>query len=679
MLTRSPSLDPLSFLRASQRTPWFLTAMGVQPVSLMRLLLGVSLCTASAFSAVALAEDVEPSKSSAAPSAYAPTAAPDATPLTEFAPESVRSVSGKQYDQAVTISQVKIEGNRLISEEAIKEQMSIRPGSLYSRKNLQTDLRRVYDMGYFTEKIRAVPVSTRQGIILRIEVEENAPVTGVNIDGNTVIPDEELQSLFSEQTGLPQNIGQLNESIQKIEQMYADKGYVLARVTSIGDDPDGRVNLQIREGTIDKVQFVGNRKTKDNVVKRNMLTQAGQVYNEKLLKEDLQRIFATQAFSDVRRVITASPEDPEKYNLTIELDEKRTGSISLGGGLDTGTGLFGSVGFNDPNFLGRGQNFSSVFAVGTGVINRDETQANARTYQFELNWSTPSLNDTPNALATGVYGRDLASFNVPLAIERRLGAEVTWARPILSLPNTSFSLAVRGENVKLREGAGAGDLAFFNITPQQREGQLTDGTYLSVSPTLAYDTRDNRFNPTSGWFNSVALTGAYGVGADSYGIASANLRRYLKIREGVVLALNGQAGHSVLGDIPEFNMFRMGGNYSVRGFQEGGLGTGGGFMIGSAELRTTVPFIDRVEKLNKIPMLKSLRTVFFVDAGSLFNESVSNSLFQRSGYGYSMGMGVRLTVPGLGPIRVDYAIPLAGGGPGGRYERRFNFGVGQKF
>lgn len=597
------------------------------------------------------------------------------TPLREFAPDDIRPARGQRYDQGLTINKVSIEGNKLIQAQKIKDSMVIRPGSLYSKTTLKDDLRRIYDMGYFTEKIKAVPISTNDGIVLRIVVQENAPVTGVNIEGNTLIDDNELQAIFANQTGLPQNIGQLNESIEKIEKLYADKGYVLARVSSIEDDPDGVINLKINEGEIDKIQFVGNRKTKDFVIKRLMVTQEGKVYNEKLLAEDLKRVFGTQSFSDVRRVLTASPDNPDKYNLTVEVDEKRTGAISLGGGIDTSSGLFGSVGYNDPNFLGRGQNVNSVFAVGTGVIGRDrDTVASARTFQFDVGWSDPAFMNTDNSLSFNTYGRDFASFNVPLGVERRIGSEIAWGRPLASLRNTSFGLSLRGENVNIREYATTKELRDFGITASDRKSQLEGGTFVSLSPTLAFDTRNNRFNPTSGWLNTVSLTGAYGLGGDSYGLASVNLRKYIKIREGITLALNAQGGRSLLGEMPEFNMFRMGGAYSVRGFQEGGLGVGSGFLMGSAEVRAKIPMIG---KLKNIPVLNSLTAAGFIDAGTLMGESSLNSVFDRPGTGIATGLGLRLNMPGIGPIRIDYAIPLSGGGSDA--VRRWNFGVGEKF
>lgn len=78
-------------------------------------------------------------------------------------------------------------------------------------------------------------------------------------------------------------------------------------------------------------------------MRRNVLTQPGTVYNENLIKMDLMRLYGTQAFKDVKRTIERSEENPERYDVTIHLEEQRTGTISIGGGLDTATGLFGSL------------------------------------------------------------------------------------------------------------------------------------------------------------------------------------------------------------------------------------------------------------------------------------------------------------------------------------------------
>jgi outer membrane protein insertion porin family len=174
------------------------------------------------------------------------------------------------------------------------------------------------------------------------------------------------------------------------------------------------------------------------------------------------------------------------------------------------------------------------------------------------------------------------------------------------------------------------------------------------------------------------MVGAYGVGNDSYGTVTVNLRKYMKLSEKITLALNAQAGQTLLGDMPAFNAYRLGGTQSVRGFQEGGLGIGGGFLLGSAEVRAPFPFVSYIEK--KAPILKGLKSAFFIDAGQVINQTGSiksiNDSFDRNSMGISIGAGVRMNIPGVGPIRLDYAIPIAGGGD---YVRRFNFGMGQKF
>ncbi|MBY0404231.1 MAG: BamA/TamA family outer membrane protein, partial [Cyanobacteria bacterium] len=389
----------------------------------------------------------------------------------------------------------------------------------------------------------------------------------------------------------------------------------------------------------------------------------------------LKRIFNTQSFSDVRRVITASPDNPDKYNLTVELDEKKTGAISLGGGVDSLTGFFGSLGYNDPNFLGRGQSFNSGFAVGSGILLRGDGIATTRTVNVDIGWTNPSLFDSVNSLSTGVYGRYLPSFNIPYSAERRIGSDITWSRPLMSIPNMGFSLGLRGEDVHISDKINNGELRRFGISDDERKKEIKGGTFITLTPTIAYDTRDNRFNPTSGWLNTLSVGGSYGArGGSSYGTVVLNLRKYIKVRDGITLALNAQGAATPYGDIPQFNMFRLGGANDVRGYQFGGLGIGNGLLTGSAELRTKVPFVSKIKNL---PMLDSLSTAFFADAGQVLSQASSDKLFDRPGFGMSIGAGLRFTIPGVGPMRVDYAIPVANSGS--RYVQHFSFGVGQKF
>ncbi len=598
------------------------------------------------------------------------------TPLKNIAPKGNQLIpeATPLYDKGVTITEIEIVGNKDVPAESILKAISTQPGSLYSKTRLQKDLKKIYDMGYFTDHMKVVPIATREGIHLRFELEENAIVKSIDFKGNTIFTSDELGKIFTGQVGMPENVNQINSGIQAVEKKYKDKGYILARVQDIKEDPPGTITFVMSEGKIANISFSGNKKTKDYVIRRAMVEKEGNIYNEKTVGEDMKRIFSTQLFSDVRRVVKASPESASEYDLVIEVDEKKTGAISLGGGLDTGTGLFGSVGYNDPNFLGRGDSVSTIFSLGTGILWSTSDVLRRAVFQFETNWSAPSFLETNNALGTSLYARQLASFNIPLTVEQRYGGEIDWSRPLEAHPGANVSMGLGYEKTNVKEGVTQDQLALYGVTPAERAKELKDGSYTFLEPGFSYDSRNNRLNPTEGWLNTFGSHLALGLTNSSYGTLSANLRRYLKVTDNITFAVNAQGGVKGFGNVPQFNMFRLGGAYTVRGFEEGGLGIGQDYLLGSAEIRTKLPFL---KFFDKFPLYDILQAAFFTDAGVLYEEPSSNHLFSRPGYGVSIGAGLRVNIPAVGPMRVDWAQPITGARGG--HTQHFNFGVGNKF
>ena len=98
-------------------------------------------------------------------------------------------------------------------------------------------------------------------------------------------------------------------------------------------------------------------------------------------------------------------------------------------------------------------------------------------------------------------------------------------------------------------------------------------------------------------------------------------------------------------------------------------------MLATAEFRTPIPFVDKV---TDISFFRDMRAAFFLDAGTVFKETLTNQIFNRPGYGISAGTGLMVNVPGLGPIRVDYGYPLTSVGAGNR-KGRFTFGFGERY
>ncbi len=579
--------------------------------------------------------------------------------------------------EAVYVKDIEVVGTNIIKPEYVLNRLQLQRGDEYSRDLIQNDLKNIYQMGFFTDKMKAIPIENPDGsITLKIVLEENTPITDFTVDGNTVVSTDEILNFLTPLRGEPQNINDINTAIQKIQEYYSSKGYILARVDSLYDDPDGTVNVHVNEGEINKILISGNEKTKDYVIARNILTEAGTVYNENLIREDLVRLYATQAFKDVKRDIQPSEDNPDKYDVTIQIEEQRTASVSIGGGLDSATGIFGSVGIADNNFRGLNQRVGLNVLAGSGVILNDSSIINHMNMQAELSFYEPYFLNSDNSLMSKVFFRDFGSYQIPLAIERRIGAEATVAHKIKSNSHLTSTLSLGLENVNVREGDDTGIAALYaahNIDISQRAKQLEGGTFLSLSPGLMYDTRDTTLNPRNGVLASLRFDEAVSLdGFDkTYGKLTGSIKKYVPIGKKSSLSFLGRAGGKVLGDMPEVMAYRLGGPYSIRGFRMSGVGTGNAFIMGSAELATPIPFLDKL----KVQFLDNVRMTFFVDAGRIYSPTITDTIYDRPMQAITAGVGLKVYIPGMGPLSVDYGVPLTNPGTNGS-KGYFTFGVG---
>ena len=578
-----------------------------------------------------------------------------------------------------TIKDIEVYGTNVIKPAVVISKMNMHKGDPFDSDMVQRDLKNIYEMGFFTEKMKAIPIENPDGTItLKILLEENIPVRDVTIDGNTVIATEELMPLVSSLIGKPQNIEDVNAAIGRINEYYASKGYILARVDTIYDDPDGTINIGLKEGKINRILISGNNKTKEYVITRNILTEPGMVYNENQIKEDLVRLYSTQAFKDVNRNIDACMDDPDKYDVTIVITEQRTASISLGGGLDSSTGVFGSLGISDNNFRGLNQRVSLSGLVGSGVIMSDSTVKNHMNFQAELSFFQPYFLNADTSLMSKIFFRDFGSYNVPLAVEDRIGIEANMSHRVKSNPNLTTTLAVGVENIRVREGDSDRIKSMYrakNVSISERAKQLEGGLFLTFSPGLRYDTRDSALNPRNGVLANVRFDQAFGMDGfnKTHGKLSGMIKRFFPVASKSSLSFTAKAGGKIYGDhMPEVMAFRLGGPYTVRGYKINGVGTGDAFVMGSVELTTPVFFLDRL----KVNFFQNLRLTFFVDAGKVFGGYMSDKLYDRPMQAITAGVGLKLYIPGVGPLSVDYGIPLTRSGSYGSKNGYFTFGVG---
>lgn len=602
------------------------------------------------------------------------------------------------------VDEVRIEGNRLIPSEDIASVVKTRKGDKFSREQVMEDLKAINEMGYFDERALEVNPELNNGaVLLKIRVQENAPITQFSIRGNNAISTSEISKLFEDQLGKPQNANALSGAISKVEQAYHEKGFVLAKVENVVDDPDGSVELVISEGIIDNIEIKGNKKTQDFLIRKGIKMEAGSVYNEKQLTADLRDLYSKGYFQDIRRSLVPSATNPDKYTLKVEVDEKRTASVGVGGGVDSVTGPFGSFSLSDANFRGKGQILSLSSQMGSGTLNGMSNTLNnggtnfmptGKTYNIEASFIEPNLRGGKTSMAVTGFGRNMGSMFVDDAMQRTLGASVNFTRPLKR--GWSANLGLIGENTSLRNmasslenstilgnmanralvtGLAANEAQAAALANQYRDKQLAGATVLTINPSISRDTRDSAFDPTKGSFiklstsPSAGLTGAFFKG----GISAST---YKPVTKNVTLALNAQGGSS-FGGLPQFAQYRLGGWNGVRGYRAfSDLGTGTGMLMATAELRAKLPLPESNAVFRTVK--KNVKGVLFADFGQVMGNGISNSLLSRSSMGASVGVGVRINMPMVGLVRIDYGLPIVSSVLG-RNVPRLTVGFGEKF
>ncbi len=617
------------------------------------------------------------------------------------------SVSPKEVDpNNLVIDSVEIEGNRLVETNDILNVVKTKPGEKFDRNKVMEDLKSINSLGYFDDRsLQVVPQLKNSGVLLKIRVQENAPVTQFSFDGNNVLSSEEISRIFQDQLGRPQNLSSLSSAIDKLEQVYHERGYVLARVVDVKNDPDGSVELNINEGKIKDIEISGNTKTKEFIIKNAIKLKAGSVYNEHQLAMDLRNLYGNGYFQDVRRSIIPDPQDPDKYLLKVEVEEKRTTTVGLGGGLDSLAGPFGSVTLADSNFRGRGQTLSINGQVGMGMLGGVANSlnnlgtaylANQRTFQLQADFVEPHLFGSNTSMTTSGYGRNYFSYLISQAQQQTIGASVNFSR---SLGHNLFgNLGVAAENTMLFNESNlftgtsnintsiadralaigqAQNMQQANaIANQVRSAQLKGGTFFNVSPSISYDTRDSAFDPTKGMVAKLSTSPYLGIGNGSYARLGASFTKYQAVNKRITIASNIQGG-SMLGASPQYAQYFLGGFNGIRGYPMfSGLGTGSSMLMATVEARAHL----LPKSSNKLVQAidKRVQGVAFCDFGQSMGNSYYNNLLSRSSMGASVGVELRLNLPMIGLIRLDYGFPLISSIMSGM-KPVFTVGFGERF
>ncbi|MDI9636455.1 BamA/TamA family outer membrane protein [Geitlerinema splendidum] len=619
--------------------------------------------------------------------------APPVPGVTPTVPTAPPAPATQEPEPRVLVAEVAVTGAAAELQNEVYRVISTQPGRTTTRTQLQEDINAIFATGFFAN-VRAIPEDTPLGVRITFDVQPNPVLQAVRIEANpgtdvpSVLPAEVIDEIFRPQYGDILNFRDLQQSIQRLNQWYQEQGFVLAQVVSAPEiAADGTVTLVVAEGVIEdiEVRFLNREgeatqedgtpvrgRTREFIITRELDLQPGRVFNRQVVEEDLQRLFRLGLFQDVR--VSLNPgTDPSQVVVVVNAQERNTGSITAGGGISSASGLFGSVSYQQLNLGGNNQQL------------RAEAQIGTRELLFDLSFTDPWIAGDPNrtSYTVNLFRRRSISLifdggdpevNLPNGDRPRilrLGGGVNFSRPLGPDPRNAEwrgSLGLQYQRVSIRDRNGrvrsedelGNDLSF--------SGEGRDDL-VAVQLGLVRDRRNDALRPTSGDFLrfGVEQTVPIGLGNIFMNRLRGSYSYYIPVRftnfnQGPqALAFNVQGG-TILGDLPPYEAFALGGSNSVRGYDEGDLGSGRHFVQATAEYRFPVFSIIN----------GALFADFASDLGSGRNVPGNPAgIRDKPGTGFGLGVGVRIQSP-IGPIRIDYGFNNEG-------DSRLHFGIGERF
>lgn len=616
----------------------------------------------------------------------------EVTPAAEVKDGDVSLTFKIKEGMKVKVVKITIAGNQAFSEGKIKGFMDTKEagwfiGGTYKEDTFKEDLKKILvgyaREGYLKAKIygynlqdidahfpdilaKALSVDqTKKEMTIRLVVEEGIQyrLNSIAIKGNIIYSEEELLGRMELKPGAIFNRVAFENDLQQIRMAYAEKGYIFADINPEMEyhDDSGKVDVTIwiKENTIariEKIEIRGNALTKDKVIRRELTIKPGEPFDTRQIQKSREKIMNLGFFQDVK--ITTEPgSTPNEQVLVLEVDERQTGTISLGAGYSSVDKLMGYLQLSENNLFGNGQSVSLQWEMGT------------LRQSWQMSFTEPWLFDAPVSFGVDVWN-----------ITKNKGYN-----------GQEYNLLSQGGDIRLGRRFDETWTGYLTYKLESENYSDLDssliGTYQpgrtdtsSVTPTLIYDTRDNIFDATTGTNQrfSIEIAGGPLGGDNNYLRYTYDGSYYVPLIWRLVLALHGQAGYAygydygVSGytDVPPAKRYLVGGTDTVRGYREGVLRPEdqplGGRMklIANAELH--------------FPIVGPLKGVAFFDAGNSWKDAGS---FLDYAFLYKgVGAGIRLTIPGtVILVRFDLGYPLDTDPENNPRTLQYHFNIGNIF
>ena len=605
---------------------------------------------------------------------------------------------------ATKVKGVNFVGNRAFSDSQLRDITSttqtgwfdfLKGTSIYDpdRLSLDRELVRQYYLknGYADASVTAGnaeldPDGTGFIITFAIEEGELYNFGGVAIESSLAeVPGEAYRGELLTEAGDVYNASLIDKTVEKLTLAIAEQGYAFARVRPrAAPDLANRtiaVTYVIDEGPriyIERINVVGNERTKDYVIRREFRLAEGDAFNPLLVDRAKKRLTGLGIFKAVE-VKRRPGSAQDRVVLDVEVTEQSTGELSFGAGYSTSEGVIGDISITERNLLGNGQFLRLKLG---GSLERA---------QVDLSFTEPRFLDRNLAAGFDLYHKEVDQTDQSGFKQRKTGgqlrlgfplAENLWMQTHYGLSRDQIYGVQSNASLAIKEACG-------DRTLSAASANCSDSAYYTslVGTTVTYDARNHPRNPTRGFYLQLDDEFA-GLGGDAqYWRVGAEARAYYPITEKITLIGRVIGGHIESWgseDVRLLDAYFKGGE-TVRGFDRSGYGPrdlstndalgGSTFWAATAEVRFPLPFI---------PDELGLSGAVFADAGSLFGATGgakkalagTGNLADENIIRSSVGASLMWNSP-VGPLRMDFAKTLSKASFDD--EQVFRFGASTKF
>ncbi len=594
---------------------------------------------------------------------------------------SIRVVFRAKEKEKLKIEAIRITGNRYLGEKEIRKVMEtdekgffsfLTDSGTFKKDVLETDVKRIeilyQNNGFLDSKVFDPEIGRgAKGLLLTIHVFEGRQyrVGDVRFAGESGLPEEQLSKTVKLRKGDVFSRENLLADVLALTTVLNDQGYALALVSPLVEKreeyPLADVTYKMERGDpyrFGRVEVVGNSKTLDRVIRRNLDVADGRKYTATGLKRSKENLTRLQYFKDVK-ISTAPSEIPQEMDVKVEVQEGPTGTLSGGVGFSSVDKLFGVVQVTENNLFGRG--WRAILS----------SQFGSRRTVFSLDFRDPALFDSDFSLLLNAYKTDVeyTDFNRE-SQGGKVGIGYSFTR------NTSASVSLRIDEVEITD---PGEAASPILKEEFSKGKQQTR---SVIFNLSRNTTDKYFDPSRGTVESATVEYAGGpLGGDSDFVKYfLNAKAFYPLTASTVLSGNVLWGHAIStvgGTVPIFERFFLGGPYSIRGFESHTVSptdpNTDERIGGNKELVVNVEYI--------VPLFSEIgfKGVLFFDMGNTWGQGEwpwDMKPWNGPPLRYAAGFGIRWYSP-MGPLRFEWGWNL--NPEPGEAKRVVEFTIGTAF